>query len=37
MVAVPVGEEGLVDGGFFLGQHGLQPCSPGGFAFACVD
>lgn len=34
---MPVSEQGLVDGGVFLGEHGLQASGPRGLAFACVD
>lgn len=37
MVAVPVGEEGLVDGGFFVGEDGLELFGPGWFALARID
>lgn len=37
VVAMPVGEEGLVNGGILLGEHGLQTSSPRGLALARVD
>jgi hypothetical protein len=37
VVTMPVSEQGLVNGGFLLGEHGLQPSSPRGLALARVD
>lgn len=37
VVAMPVCEEGLVNGGFLLGEHGLQTSSPRGLALARID
>lgn len=37
MVPMPMSEQGLVDGGFFLGEHRLQVSGPCGLALACVD
>ena len=37
VIAVPVGEEGLVHCGFFVGEDGLELFGPGWFALAGVD
>lgn len=37
MVTVPMGQQGLVDGGFLVGENGLQTSGPGGLALARVD